>query len=111
MWAIGLSVRRHWLEIAWAIFSLVNLSVMWLWSRWETVPFHFIWVSLTLLYGVRVWSTRSTTVVLSAIMLSTGAVIIRDAVMFAENADEYPRCHSWQPCSWPWCGTWRRPRV
>ena len=25
------------------------------WPSWETIPFHFIWVSLTLLYGFRIW--------------------------------------------------------
>jgi plastocyanin len=28
--------------------------------EWETVPFHFIWVSLTVLYGYRVWGPRVT---------------------------------------------------
>ena len=30
------------------------------WQSWETIPFHFIWVSLTLLYGFRVWAARPT---------------------------------------------------
>ena len=23
------------------------------WPSWETIPFHFVWISLTLVYGVR----------------------------------------------------------
>ncbi len=29
-------------------------------AYWETVPFHFIWISLTLLYGFRSWPTGPT---------------------------------------------------
>jgi signal transduction histidine kinase len=42
---------------------------------WETVPFHFIWVSLTVLYGFRVWKTRPTLAVLAFVMASTGFFI------------------------------------
>jgi len=80
--------RRHTLEIAWAAFSALNVFVMLLWPRWETIPFHFVWVSMTLLYGLRVWSVRSTSLALAAVMIVTGAVIVRDTVEFAENADE-----------------------
>ena len=38
-------------------------------GEWETVPFHFIWVSLTLLYGVRIWRPQPTPVVLAAVSL------------------------------------------
>ena len=27
-----------------------------LWPSWETIPFHFVWISLTLVYGFRVWT-------------------------------------------------------
>jgi hypothetical protein len=37
-------------------FALANLVAMWLVPTWETMPFHFIWVSLTLVYGFRVWN-------------------------------------------------------
>ena len=43
------------LEVAWGAFAVANLVAMALWEPWETIPFHFIWVSLTLLYGFRVW--------------------------------------------------------
>ena len=29
------------------------------WPSWETIPFHFVWISLTIVYGFRVWSTRT----------------------------------------------------
>ena len=47
--------RVRWFDVAWVLFSLANLAAMLLVPEWETVPFHFIWVSLTILYGFRVW--------------------------------------------------------
>jgi signal transduction histidine kinase len=46
---------------------------------WETIPFHVIWISLTLLYGFRVWSPLTTSIVLSGVALATGASIMADA--------------------------------
>src|SRR5262245_5017018 len=84
----GWSLRRHWLEVAWVLFTLANLALMFAYPRWETVPFHFVWVSLTLLYGLHVWRVGTTAAVLVVIMAATGAIIIRDAVLFEENLDE-----------------------
>jgi signal transduction histidine kinase len=53
----------------------VNLAAMAMLPDWETVPFHFIWVSLTVLYGFRVWKTRPTLAVLAFVMASTGFFI------------------------------------
>src|SRR5437870_13437006 len=52
---------------------------MMLWPSWETVPFHFIWVSLTLLYGFRIWRPGITLGVLSLVVASTGTLIMADA--------------------------------
>jgi signal transduction histidine kinase len=52
---------------------------MWLWPRWETIPCHFIWVSLTLLYGFRVWRATATSVVLLGVAGGTGVAILSDA--------------------------------
>ena len=65
----------RWIDIAWALFSVANLAAMLWFADWETVPFHFIWVSLTLLYGFRVWKARPTLAVLALVMLSTGLFI------------------------------------
>ena len=55
---IGSESRKHWPDIAWGAFAAVSVAVMLRWHGWETVPFHFVWVSLTLLYGFRVWRSR-----------------------------------------------------
>src|SRR5678816_4703940 len=45
---------------------------------WETIPFHFIWISLTLVYGFRVWSPGNTGLVLGLVILATGGLILSD---------------------------------
>src|SRR5690242_3136482 len=52
---------------------------MGLWPGWETIPFHFVWISLTLVYGFRVWGREATTGVLLLVMCATGALIFADA--------------------------------
>jgi signal transduction histidine kinase len=78
MAAIGL-LRRRGVEIAWFAFAVANLVAMALVPSWETIPFHFIWISLTLLYGFRVWEPRSTGLVLGLVILATGSLILSDA--------------------------------
>ncbi len=46
---------------------------------WETVPFHFIWISLTIVYGFRVWGSTATGVVLALVAVTTGGLILNDA--------------------------------
>jgi signal transduction histidine kinase len=72
-------LRRRQLELAWVVFAAANLVAMQLWRSWETIPFHFIWISLTFLYGFRVWRLTPTYVVLSAVVMSTGLLILSDA--------------------------------
>ncbi|MDP9307639.1 MAG: HAMP domain-containing histidine kinase, partial [Actinomycetota bacterium] len=71
-------LRRRGVELAWFAFAVANLLAMVRWERWETVPFHFIWVSLTLVYGFRVWRPGATAVTLGFVIVSTGALITFD---------------------------------
>jgi signal transduction histidine kinase len=85
---IGSTLRKHWLEIAWFAFAAANVVVIVALTRWETIPFHFVWVSLTLLYGFRVWRPRTTAVVLGIVMVVTGAAITWTVVRGHELFDE-----------------------
>jgi signal transduction histidine kinase len=78
MRAIGL-LRRRPVEAAWGAFALANLVAMGAWPGWETIPFHFIWISLTLVYGFRVWRPAATYLTLLAVVVSTGGLILQDA--------------------------------
>ncbi|MDP9340831.1 MAG: HAMP domain-containing histidine kinase [Actinomycetota bacterium] len=83
-WTRGLK----WIDLAWVVFSAANLTAMLLLAEWETVPFHFIWVSLTLLYGFRVWGVRPTLWTLGAVILTTATFIYLDVLKGAQPADE-----------------------
>jgi signal transduction histidine kinase len=74
--------------VVWALFSVLNLLAIVVFSHWETVPFHFIWISLTLLYGFRVWATRPTLWVLAVVMMTTFAAISWDVYQGAQSVDE-----------------------
>jgi signal transduction histidine kinase len=71
--------RRREVEILWAAFAVANLAAMIAWPSWETIPFHFVWISLTIVYGFRVWSPRTTTLILVAVIVATGGSILVDA--------------------------------
>src|SRR6266566_9156393 len=72
-------LRRRSFELAWCAFAGANLAAMAIWPSWETIPFHFVWISLTLLYGFRVWRPPATALVLSVVFVATGALILSDA--------------------------------
>src|SRR3989449_11702757 len=80
--------RGAWIDAAWVAFSVANLAGMLLFPAWETVPFHFIWVSLTVLYGFRVWRVRPTALALSLVMISTALVIGIDVGRGDQPIDE-----------------------
>ena len=84
----GWPLQRFWPDLVWIGFALANLVAMVLAPEWETVPFHFIWVSLTILYGFRVWGPLVTTGVLTAVVVSTGALLVLDVASAAQSADE-----------------------
>jgi signal transduction histidine kinase len=90
-WPRGRSGPRWpfaWVDVAWVAFSLANLVAITVFSHWETVPFHFIWISLTLLYGFRVWSIKPTLWVLAVVMATTFAAIGWDVFHGAQSVDQ-----------------------
>jgi signal transduction histidine kinase len=66
------------IDLLWVAFAAANLVAMARWATWETIPFHFIWVSLTLLYGFRVWRPLPTALVLGGVCGSTAVPIMLD---------------------------------
>jgi signal transduction histidine kinase len=88
MRAIASARPRYLPEIAVAVFAVANLVAMELLPAWQTVPFHFIWISVTLLYGFRIWRTRPTFWVLAAVSVTTFAAIGLDVWRHTEPIDE-----------------------
>ena len=72
-------LRSRSVEVAWGVFAAANYVAMLAWPSWETIPFHFVWISLTLVYGFRVWRMGATAIVLAAVIVATGASILADA--------------------------------
>jgi len=72
-------LQRNAVEVLWGLFAIANWVAMIAWPAWETIPFHFVWISVTIVYGFRVWSPAVTSSILSAVILATGASIMADA--------------------------------
>jgi len=66
-------------EIGWVALAVGCVAVMIASPTWETIPFHVIWISLTVLYGFKVWSPSVTALVLGGVAIATGASIFADA--------------------------------
>lgn len=67
--------RTYRADIAWVAFVLLNLAAMQLIPAWQTVPFLIIWVSLTAVYGWRLWRLGSALVTVLVVTLITGGLI------------------------------------
>jgi signal transduction histidine kinase len=67
--------RTYRVDIAWVIFIVLNLLAMRLVPAWQTVPFLIIWLSLTILYGFRLWHLGSTLLTVVTVTLATGGLI------------------------------------
>ena len=88
MSGIGSTLRRRWVEVAWGVFAAANVTAIVLMSRWETIPFHFVWVSLTLVYGFRRWRFRTTMFLLLVVIASTGAALAVSIARGDQGPDE-----------------------
>ena len=89
----GLGVRvlrwccHSWLDIAWVVFVGANLAAMRLLPEWQTVPFLAIWVSLTVIYGFRLWRLQPTILTMAAVTLATGGIITVQVLRGKQDAD------------------------
>jgi signal transduction histidine kinase len=68
-------VRTYRADLAWVAFVLLNLLAMQLIPAWQTVPFLIIWISLTAVYGWRLWRLGSALVTVVVVTLATGGLI------------------------------------
>src|SRR5260370_25934864 len=56
-------------------------------GSWQTVPFLAIWVSLTAIYGFRLWRIQPTILTLAAVTLATGGIIFVQVLKGQQDAD------------------------
>jgi signal transduction histidine kinase len=76
------------IELALVVFVAANLALMLEWWSWETIPFHFIFVSVTVVYGIRLWRTRPTLVVIALVCLATGLATLLAVARGSEPSAE-----------------------
>jgi signal transduction histidine kinase len=79
--------RSSWVDIAWVTFILLNLLAMQLIPVWQTVPFLTIWVTLTAIYGFRLWRLGSALVTVVLVTLATGGLIGWQVFRGEQDAD------------------------
>jgi signal transduction histidine kinase len=70
-----LSAERRF-DVSVTAFVAACLALMLVAPGFQTVPFHWIWIGLTLLAGVRLWPVRATWVVVAVVGAATGAAML-----------------------------------
>ena len=80
-------MRERRAELGWAAFCLACAAAMLVYPQWQTVPFHWIWISVTLLYGYGRWSNLRTGLTLLAIVVLTTVAMLRASVERAELSE------------------------
>src|SRR3954464_13503530 len=75
------SARDGWLLPAWGVFASVNAGLMYVLPGAETIPFHFVWVSTAVAYGLRLrpWSLPVTWATCAVVTVVTGVPLLRHA--------------------------------
>jgi len=64
------------LDYAFAASALLCLALMAVSAQLQMVAFHVLWLSLSLVFGLRLWSRRGTAVALGFVVVSTTAVLL-----------------------------------
>jgi two-component system, OmpR family, sensor kinase len=81
--------REHRGELAWGAFCAGCAIAMLVFPQWQTVPFHWIWITLTFIYGFRRWTTGQTVGVLGAVIVVTTVAMMRPGGLgHGENSPE-----------------------
>ena len=93
MSATASSRADRWLWWGWLLFAGVNTIAMFVFAGAETVPFHFVWISLSVVYGLQLWSAGRTYTVLALVGVLTGCALVlhvRNNVIGWEETTEVP---------------------
>jgi signal transduction histidine kinase len=79
--------RAYRLDLIWVAFVGINLAAMRLLPAWQTVPFLAIWVSLTVIYGLRLWRLQPTILTVVTVTLATGGIVVVQVLKGQQDAD------------------------
>ena len=69
-------LRRNWPEAAWALFAAANLVLVFASPVWARASFDLIWISLAFVYAARLWSIRTTALILTLLSAALIGVIL-----------------------------------
>ena len=71
-----------------AAFCCAMLALMWLLVGEETIPYHFLFLALAIVYGFRVWPMGKTVIVMSVVTAATGLIFARSFLSEAISVSE-----------------------
>jgi two-component system OmpR family sensor kinase len=74
--SVAASARERLLLPALGVFAAVNVALMYVVAGAETIPFHFVWVSAAVAYGLRPWSLRTMWFTCLAVIVVTGVPLV-----------------------------------
>ncbi len=77
---LAAAARRYRVELLWLAFAIVNCIAVLVVPAVRMVPFFLVWISLTLVYGLRRWPLRATLVVLCCVIVATGTPMLVQAL-------------------------------
>lgn len=78
---------------AWIVTAAVNIALMYVLPGLETVPFHLVWIGLSLVYGFTTWRPLGMVVALVAVAVTTGYILVlraRQGVLGWQESTEVP---------------------
>ncbi len=79
MWGIALSRTRILISAAWVVCAVVNAILVFVLVGEETIPYHIIWASFALLYGLWPWPKTLTWSIFGLITVVTAIPLIMHA--------------------------------
>jgi signal transduction histidine kinase len=89
----ALSPVNRWLFPGWVIFAVANTAAMFALPGQETIPFHFVYISMALVYGLQPWPLPKTYAILGLVAATTGAALawhVTNNVIGWEESAEIP---------------------
>src|SRR5258707_671864 len=72
----ALSPVNRWLFPGWVIFAAANTALMFAVPGQETIPFHLVYISMAVVYGLQPWPLRRTYAVLGLVSVTTGTALV-----------------------------------
>ena len=80
--------KRYWVELVWLVWIAINVVATVLVPAGTTVPFHNIWLSLAVVYGIRLWPFQKTMWILLGICLVGGFALVAALLRSEQGLDE-----------------------